>query len=707
MSDITGEAGGRTLLVVLALVCFPATVLPGEAGGEKVEMSDFDDFDELYLGELLNTVCIAARHEQDIADAPSAVTVISREDIETSGARTLPEALRAVPNMDVYMIKPLWYAVGLRGGTSEASDSLLLLVDGRDVTWEFLGAPIWTVQHFSMDEIERIEVIRGPGSSLYGANAYVGVVNVITRAPGEGPTASASLRGGERGFSELAARGTVRLGPVALSADAGVVGEDLWSSRGVTGRDVVRGRLQGSIDLGPAGKLLLDGGAYQGAGLLHTDLGKVKLHDAQDYYGRLRFEYGDLMVQAAYTRVKLDAEIDMRLYYEDLDMELARAPPIIGYFDKIGVQAQHGAELLHNLFTYGAGFVFNGYHSDLLVDPDQYEYRMGLFVQDEVDLSAIVKSISETEIPRLVLTLGLRFDYNNMPDIERTDHTFSPRAALVFRPVPDHSIRFGYAHAFLKPTFFESSLNMNLIDVNNLNFTNLDVGNHGLKNQTIDSVELGYRVDLFEKRLRVGVDLAFNWYRNGIGFRFRPTRMQYRDVAGVLIPDLNSPGMMTHDNDKDGNDGHNVDLQVIARPTDASRVFLTAGYRQIYDAKSHRFGRSEPVWRFAVGIDLKGAAGWQASLRAYGQDGRVWSMGNPESSIGSKVRIEIPPYFFISARLAWTLAAHPLAFQIGVEAFDPLGTGIRDAGGVAYPNDIDHGGDLMGRRIILFLRGEI
>ena len=704
MTDKRRESGGLILLVFLLALSVSFTARSQE---EEPELSEFDDFDELYLGELLNTVFTAAKHEQDIAESPSAVTVITREHIESSGARTLPEALRTVPNMDVYMVKPLWYSVGLRGKTSEASDSLLLLVDGRDVTWELLGAPIWTVQHFSMDEIERIEVIRGPGSSLYGANAYVGVVNVITRSPGEGPNTSVSLRGGEHGVAEVACRGNAKLGPVGLSADVGVVREDLWGGRDITGRNVIRGRIQGKIDFTSSHTLLADAGAYQGNGLLHTDMGKVELHDAKDFYGRLRYELDELMIQATYNRVSLDAEIDMRLYYADLGMELARAPPIVGYFDKIAVQAQHGADLFHNRLTYGADWVFNGFHGDIFLDPDQYEHRVGLFLQDELDLSAIVKSLFDSEVPRLVMTLGLRFDYNNMPDIERTDYKFSPRAALVFLPGKNHSIRVGYAHAFLKPTFFESSMNMRLIEIPPFNFTNLDVGNPELKNQTIDSVDLGYGVFLLNRRLHVQIDFAFNWYRDSIGFSFRPSRMQYRNIGGVLIPDINSPGMLSHNNDKRGDDGHVLDLQVMAWPTDNSRVFLAAGYRQLWDHVTKRFERGEPIVRLAAGLDLKGDPGWKASLRAFYAGKHFRHIGNPDSVIEPMMNLPVDEYFFINARFVWTFSTEPARLSAGLEIFDLLNTGFRELAGVAYPNAIDHGGDLMGRRIILFVQGEI
>jgi outer membrane receptor protein involved in Fe transport len=233
------------------------------------------------------------------------------------------------------------------------------------------------------------------------------------------------------------------------------------------------------------------------------------------------------------------------------------------------------------------------------------------------------------------------------------------------------------------------------------------VGNPDLKNQTIDSVELGYGVFFLNRRLHVQIDFALNWYRNSIGFSFRPNRMQYRNIGGVLIPDLNSPGMLAHNNDPRGDNGHNLDLQVMAWPTDNSRLFVTAGYRQVYDAVIHRFGRGEPILRLAAGIDLQGAPGWKASLRAYYTGKHRRNIGNPKSVIEPMVNLPVEAYFFINARLAWTLAADPAKVSIGLEAFDLLNTGFRELSGIAYPNDIDHGGDLMGRRIVLFVQGEI
>jgi outer membrane cobalamin receptor len=225
------------------------------------------------------TVTSATRHAQPLEHSPSAITVLTREDIEASGARTLPEVLRLVPNIDIQYFRPMWYAVGIRGRSTANPDAMLLLIDGRDATVEFLGQPLWTVQHFSMDDVERIEIIRGPGSALYGANAFTGVVQVITRKPGSGHNALVSLRSGEHGKEEASARATTRLGPVALAVSAGVDREDRWTGRDLDAREVLHGRLDGEIQLAEATTLSLETGAFTGTGGFYFDLGEVSLKD--------------------------------------------------------------------------------------------------------------------------------------------------------------------------------------------------------------------------------------------------------------------------------------------------------------------------------------------------------------------------------------------------------------------------------------------
>ena len=188
--DSLAVLGIRLIAVVGILVAVSAFAPAVFAQEEELEM-------ELFFSPA-ETVTSAARHAQPLEHSPSAITVLTREDIRTSGARTIPELLRLVPGMDINVVTPFWYSVGIRGGTIQSGDNVVLMVDGRDMTAEFLGVPLWSALPVSLDEVERIEVIRGPGSSLYGANAYAGVVHVITTPTGSGPRAQASMRSAGR-----------------------------------------------------------------------------------------------------------------------------------------------------------------------------------------------------------------------------------------------------------------------------------------------------------------------------------------------------------------------------------------------------------------------------------------------------------------------------------------------------------------------------
>jgi outer membrane receptor protein involved in Fe transport len=656
------------------------------------------------------TVTSAVRHAQPLELSPSAVTVLTQEDIQASGARTLPEILRLVPNMDVAMINPLWHVIGNRGRTDLTSDRLLLLVNGRDVTNEFFGFPFWSVQSFSMDEVERIEVIRGPGSALYGANAYAGVVHVITRPPGTGPRASVSIRGGERGRTELAARGTQSIGPVSVGVAAGIEREDHWTGRDVTAKRVLRARLDGNIRLGTDRSLALEAGVHQTGGSFYSTMGNVDLRDILAGYARARLDFDLLMVQATYERMRFSADMGMRLHYPELDLLLAELPRLDGYEEKVAAQAQHAIELpvRSNRITYGADYVLTHFNSPILLDPDyfqpepdHYEHRLGLFVQDELDLSALLREAAGAEIPPTVLTAGLRFDHNSVSDWE-----LSPRASVVFAPTSSHSFRLGYAHAFLKPAFFQSSLCMPLLDVSNLGLEHLSLANTDLRNQKIDSLEFGYTGRFLDEKLILRCDFAYNWYRNSIWWQYDPAAMEYKEMGGFLIPDINGPGF-GFVNEPEGENGHDLELQAILRPTERTRVFLQAGYRQLIRNATGEYLWYEPALRLAAGGDLSTAGGFSLSLRAFytGDHRRVLS--DPSSVLKPKRLLRVPDYWLLNFRVAWNLPVKPLKLAVGLEGFNLLDFRSREHPGLTLPNGPDYGGERLGRRIVLFVHGQL
>jgi iron complex outermembrane receptor protein len=675
----------------MLLVGVLAYSLPVLAQEEDLEM-------ELFFTPA-ETVTSAVRHAQPLEHSPSAITVFTRDDIQASGARTLPDLLRQVPGMDINIVSPTWYSVGVRGGTVQMGDAVLLLVDGRDLTAEFLGAPLWTILPCSMDDIERVEVIRGPGSSLYGANAYAGVVNVTTIPSGGGRRSQISVRGGERGVHEVSARATESFGPLALGINAGADHQDLWTGRGVEGRDVLRGRLDGKVELGEETSLLVEAGAYLASGLFAQQIGETKLEDLTNIYGRARFDHQDLMIQALYDRLDVVADLGFELNY--LDMVLAEVPPVDGDVNKVELEVQHATTFFFNRITYGAEYIYNGLHADVLVDPDPDEHRVGVFAQDELQLDALLEELAESKIPPLMVTAGLRFDYNTTADWE-----LSPRAAVVFAPSANHSIRFGYAHAFLKPTVLQKYLRLVVIDVSGMGFEQLNLTTQGLRNQTIDSLELGWSGSFFSDRVIVRLDLAYNWYDNRMWFNADPGKMRYRTIGGIRVPDIENLGIGYENNDS-GDQGHNVELQVIVRPTDNTRLFAQAGYRQVFDEKTGLFNTREPVLRAAAGGDLKTAGGFSASLRAFYCSSYSKPIGAPGGTLEPAIRVKLPETFLLNARVAFELLRDPVQLSAGVEAFNLLGARFREFAGTTMPNRYDFGGERLGRRIVLFVQGAL
>lgn len=146
-------------------------------------------------------VTSVARQETRLADAPASVYVIGGAEIRRSGAVTLPEALRLAPNLQVARADVHDYAISARGFGSTLSNKLLVLIDGRSVYSPLFSGVFWDAQDVVMADIERIEVISGPGATIWGANAVNGVINIITRAAGDTQGGQLVVRGGGEGAS--------------------------------------------------------------------------------------------------------------------------------------------------------------------------------------------------------------------------------------------------------------------------------------------------------------------------------------------------------------------------------------------------------------------------------------------------------------------------------------------------------------------------
>ncbi|HZY16621.1 MAG TPA: TonB-dependent receptor plug domain-containing protein, partial [Ramlibacter sp.] len=204
LSPFARRFAGRSLLLA---ACCSASVLQAQtvvAAGSSLA--------ELTLEQLsaLPVTSVSGRPES-LRSAPASVFVISGEDIRRSSATSLPEALRLAPNLQVARLGASQYAISARGFNNAIGNKLLVLIDGRSIYSSLFSGVFWDAHDVVLEDIERIEVISGPGGTLWGANAVNGIINVITRpaAATQGTllTASRSRHGGQE-----AARWGGRLG---------------------------------------------------------------------------------------------------------------------------------------------------------------------------------------------------------------------------------------------------------------------------------------------------------------------------------------------------------------------------------------------------------------------------------------------------------------------------------------------------------------
>jgi iron complex outermembrane receptor protein len=168
------------LLTFLSLACYGAEAL---AEANTADAPSTGDLKQLSLEDLMNVkVTSVSKQPQKLLQAASAIQVITSDDIRRSGATTLPEALRLADNLEVAQINAHDWAISARGFDANLANKLLVLIDGRAVYTPLYGGVLWNVQDYLLEDIDRIEVISGPGGTLWGANAVNGVINIITKS---------------------------------------------------------------------------------------------------------------------------------------------------------------------------------------------------------------------------------------------------------------------------------------------------------------------------------------------------------------------------------------------------------------------------------------------------------------------------------------------------------------------------------------------
>ena len=695
-------SAARFLFICLTALLVFSSLARAEEGDDDEGSLD-GDFELLDLDQMLDTVISAAKHEQDITVAPSAITVISREQIENTHCLDLICLLRQVPELDVLRIKPMYAAVGARALTDEGADKVLVLIDGLEVNNEVFGPVFWMALPVHLSDIERVEVIRGPGSALYGANAHSAVVSITTRRLGDG-NAELFLSGGEQGRISLAARAGANVDAWSFLLMASADKASHWRDPELDERDVNRLRLR--IDRTSEGhQTQLQLGLTQASGAIYSILGPASFSDARFIDALIAHQAEHFKLQASFVLQKAviplgtddDAETE-RIHIQGI--VLGHVPAQIPFLNtNLDLQGQYNGSFFDgNVFIAGGNYRWIGNFSDAMNPGTIHQHRLGLFAQFEQELFG-----------QLFGTLGARLDYNTL-----TPLTFSPRAAVLWRFATAQSLRFSFGQAFRKPSLLNTSLHIKGARAEPAfpafeTFFDDAVGNPDLNNESVTTLELGYRGRFFDDVLSAEAVMFYN--------RYRDTIQLYIDVPinEYGLPSL-SQAVVQYQNAGREVDSLGGSLSLSWRMQ--RRVLVGANYSYRYSwYTSEPFGiavaetkeKNDRVeWEPAHRINFFGHYLFDFGLRM----GLSWHGVSAHTGYYSsggvfdqRLAVEVPQNHMFGAFISFKAERERASFEVGARVFDLFNNPYRDLAGESTISSGALGGELMGRRVVVFVRG--
>lgn len=496
-------AGITFLLILISLQFHTASSQADDLVPRQPETSRLAD---LSLSDLLQlTITSVSKKEENASEAPASVYVLTQEDIHRGGLLSVPEALRMVPGMDVARINANQWAISARGFNSRYANKLLVLMDGRSVYTPLFGGVRWDIQDPLLEDLDRIEIIRGPGATLWGADAVNGVINIISKNASDTQGALISGGGGseDRGFGAVRYGGKIndqtyyRVYGKYFDTDDTVdaAGQDSYDAWNLF-------RTGFRLDWKPSSEnsVTLLGDYYSGTTHESTPTNFVAL-------SMLPFFQNDLTGGNILGRWKHSfsdaSELTYQMYYDHAERRSSAFSETIDTFD---IDAHHRFELgERNEVTWGLGYRL--IHDDLMAgsfstyDPDSADRTVfSAFAQDEISI-----------VPdRLRLSLGSKFEHNQYSGLE-----IQPAARIAFTPRPKHTFWSAISRAVRTPSRFENDARQTILffpgaDVS----TRLDlVYNRELRPEELLAYEVGYRV---MPRPDVSLDLAlfYNVYNN-------------------------------------------------------------------------------------------------------------------------------------------------------------------------------------------------
>jgi iron complex outermembrane receptor protein len=496
-------------------------------------------------------VVSASKTEEKLINAPATMTVIGSDTIQSAPTQNFAELLRTVPGVNITQVSPRDINITTRAATSTLATGNLALLDGRTLYQDFFGFVMWDFLPVNLNEIKQVEVIRGPASAVWGANALYGVVNVITKSPREmqGTSAVLGIGGFDRDKNDPNTQGAGTTfyvsgthaqalnDKIAFKLSAGGYTQDPYSRP--TGQipcdrvDVCgsppsttvyppyanKGTTQPKFDArvdydgSDGSKMIFSGGVAGTSGIMHTGIGPFDI-DSGSVMGYVKADYSKKGMHAAFFTNLLDGNASNLLSRDEAGNPIALAFNTKTFdFEASNVQTFQAKHVV----TYGGNIRHNTFNLSLAPNA-QNRTEGGAYVQDEMFLSNMFRLVGGIRVDR--------FDYVD-------NVVASPRVAFLVKPNEANTFRISYNRAYRSPSVVNNFLNVTIaapIDLSPFAVLNpalkgqifplpvASVGNPNLKVTSVDAYELGYSGVVAAGRAIISAAFYVNKTHNDILF---------------------------------------------------------------------------------------------------------------------------------------------------------------------------------------------
>lgn len=618
---------------ILGRFCVAAVALLLTQGKALAQVDEADFLDDLPV------VLSVSRLSQPVSDAPAAVSIIDQDMIRASGFRDIPELLRLVPGFSVAYTGDNTWTAGYHGLADAYSRRFQVLVDGRSIYSPHYGTVYWSDLPLSIDDIERIEVVRGPNAAIHGSNAFVAVINIITKTAAQTPGAFVSVQAGEQAMRGATVRQGGGSNDLRYRLTASAQQRDRFEQH-IMGQGVDDGSyfeasktyfVNGRADW----QLAADADAMMQFGLSNGDWNAgSRTASARSLIEPLRQDSRSLYLQLAYHKVESERrEWRVQGYHTQNRFDADESVPGIVLVDQYLSQTRSNLELqVNEQWTAGLRGVWGGeIRQETVRSPQSYNSARTLSGR----LARAFGNLEWRAHERVLLQGGAMLEHHYF-----TGTDISPRAAASFTLVPGHVLRLGSSRAYRSPTFFEEEGNQVLVQPSGALADVYTVPAIGLAPERILSRELGYVGYWRPARLELDVRLFRDKISDFIGQQkgdFFSGDNGYTIISGNEFRYENLGTVRSRGGELQLHWQPLVGLDLNAH---YARVHVSANTaRENYNVD---IPRSAPRYSWGLLANYRLGRGWEASVGAWRSDTVIWL------TEGDITR----PYTRVDARLA-------------------------------------------------------